>query len=278
MTEARCIAYRVDGAICHAPAIILDHQYGGMICLEHVSPDVQDAITFLLASGTKEGRVDHDGAVYSWQLKTLGRKEQGHSAWIAGKNASCPFCLARWRDLPKVGEKIHFLSDYHAGETGTVVERHFKVVSEPREVCIELDSDLPDVLRALNFERNLISVNIDRYLIGNGTELIVPPWAPPISLREAADIDDVVITLCDRTNDDHDESPNIQLLYHLISHIWRRRLPLQAEEIWRALEAHGAPFHWKHDVMQRYQYGMEALVNVEGRKPFKNRRVAPFTF
>jgi hypothetical protein len=39
-TGARCIAYQDDGTLCRAPASILDHQRGGMVCLQHVPADV----------------------------------------------------------------------------------------------------------------------------------------------------------------------------------------------------------------------------------------------
>jgi hypothetical protein len=30
-----CIAYREDGCLCRGPASILDHQRGGLVCLDH---------------------------------------------------------------------------------------------------------------------------------------------------------------------------------------------------------------------------------------------------
>lgn len=36
----KCIAYRDDGAICKAPATVLDTQRGGMVCRAHApAPD-----------------------------------------------------------------------------------------------------------------------------------------------------------------------------------------------------------------------------------------------
>jgi hypothetical protein len=35
-----CIAYQDDGRLCRAPAAILDHQRGGLVCLQHAPEDV----------------------------------------------------------------------------------------------------------------------------------------------------------------------------------------------------------------------------------------------
>jgi hypothetical protein len=35
MTPATCIAYQDDGRRCRAPASILDHHRGGLVCLDH---------------------------------------------------------------------------------------------------------------------------------------------------------------------------------------------------------------------------------------------------
>jgi hypothetical protein len=69
MSASTCIAYREDGTLCRAPATILDHQRGGMVCLQHVPDDVAEEITLYLKMGTVEGRIDHDGEVYTWRLE-----------------------------------------------------------------------------------------------------------------------------------------------------------------------------------------------------------------
>jgi hypothetical protein len=69
MSPLTCIAYQDDGTICRAPATILDHQRGGMVCLPHVPDAVAEEITLDLKMGTVEGRIDHDGAVYTWRLE-----------------------------------------------------------------------------------------------------------------------------------------------------------------------------------------------------------------
>jgi hypothetical protein len=69
MSPPTCIAYQEDGSLCRAPAPILDHQRGGIVCLQHVPDEVAEAITLPLKMGTVEGRLDHDGEVYNWRLE-----------------------------------------------------------------------------------------------------------------------------------------------------------------------------------------------------------------
>ena len=68
-TAAPCIAYEDDGTLCRAPASILDHQRGGMVCLQHVPADVAEEITLYINMGTVEGQIDNDGEVYTWRLE-----------------------------------------------------------------------------------------------------------------------------------------------------------------------------------------------------------------
>jgi hypothetical protein len=71
MSPLTCIAYQDDGSLCRAPATLLDHQRGGMVCLQHVPDEVAEEITFHLKMGTLEGRLDHDDAVYTWRLEEV---------------------------------------------------------------------------------------------------------------------------------------------------------------------------------------------------------------
>jgi hypothetical protein len=64
-----CIAYQDDGSLCRAPANILDHQRGGLVCLRHVPDEVAEEITLYRKMGIIGGRIDNDGEVYSWHLE-----------------------------------------------------------------------------------------------------------------------------------------------------------------------------------------------------------------
>jgi hypothetical protein len=55
--------------MCHAPAMILASQRGGMVCLQHVPADVAEEITLSIKMGPIEGRIANDGEVYTWRLE-----------------------------------------------------------------------------------------------------------------------------------------------------------------------------------------------------------------
>ena len=69
MPDAHCIAYRADGRVCGEQAMILDHQWAGMVCLAHVPADVAEEITLYMKLGAGEGRIDNDGEVYMWRTE-----------------------------------------------------------------------------------------------------------------------------------------------------------------------------------------------------------------
>ena len=92
MSPPTCIAYQDDGTICRAPATILDHQRGGMVCLQHVPDEVAGEITLDRKIGTVEGRIDHDGAVYTWRLEepaSVGQDWQRLAPAVLQEEQSC---------------------------------------------------------------------------------------------------------------------------------------------------------------------------------------------
>jgi hypothetical protein len=117
----------------------------------------------------------------------------------------------------------------------------------------------------------------DRVLMETLPQGPLPSWVPPIRLKEAGQLDMIAMRMCNEDHPGSHATPDLSLLYQLIQYIWHQRLDLTADEVWAVLEAHGAPLDWRSEVMSRYQYGHEALVRVVGKRPFKNRRVAPLS-
>jgi hypothetical protein len=89
MSPLTCIAYQEDGSLCRAPATILDHQRGGMVCLQHVPDEVAEAITLSLKMGTVEGRIDHDREVYTWRLEESEAFDTDHGPTHGPRRDSC---------------------------------------------------------------------------------------------------------------------------------------------------------------------------------------------
>ena len=101
----------------------------------------------------------------------------------------------------------------------------------------------------------------------------VPSWSPPISLKDAGELDSVVVEFCEKSTSL--QSFNWPTFYEFIRLVWKKRLPLTSNEIWLLFEAHGASFKFKKFVVDFYQKGTELLIYVAGRKPIKKKRVQP---
>ena len=78
LSASTCLASREDGTLCRAPAAILDHQRGGMVCPQHVPDDVAEAITLSIIIGMVEGRIDHDREVSTWRLEASEAFDTSH--------------------------------------------------------------------------------------------------------------------------------------------------------------------------------------------------------
>lgn len=196
------------------------------------------------------------------------------SGWLRGKTSGCPFCLARGRTLPQEGERVRVLFELPSsrrleGREGTVIEKAEEGALKPREIRVEMDNE-PSRFRSM-------IINIDRLLVETLPTGPLPTWAPPISLKAAGPLDLIAMRLCDEETPGSHPTPDTRLMYEFIGYVWKQRLPLTAEEVWAVLEAHGAPLEWRHELIRRYAHGMEALVCIVGRKPFKNRRVPPLS-
>jgi hypothetical protein len=89
MSASTCLAYWDDGTLCRAPASILDHQRGGMVCLQHVPDEVAEEITLSLKMGTVEGRIDHDREVYTWRLEESEAFDTSHGPTHGPRRDSC---------------------------------------------------------------------------------------------------------------------------------------------------------------------------------------------
>jgi len=186
----------------------------------------------------------------------------------AGMKAGCPFCLARKTGVPKVGETIRILSDFRAGQIGKVVPPPPIFASEPYKITIQAEGDPPDVTWTVNTMADLI----ERF---PGPP--VPDWAPPISLKEAEELDGRVVQFCEKSMSSKGWRPNLPYFYAIIRYIWYKRLPLEPAEVWRVLHAHGVARNWQVRLTSLFRGGRDLLVFAEGRKPVKKKRVQPLS-
>jgi len=199
-------------------------------------------------------------------IRASGRR----SGRLIGRASGCLFCTAIGRETPQVGERIRVICEARlprgmVGMTGTVIETPVGESRRLGEIFVEIDDE--------SWRSGVL--NFDQVLVETLPRGPLPWWAPPIPLKEAGQLDMIARILCDEDHPGSHPTLDLSLLYQLIEYIWRQRLPLTADEVWVVLEAHGAPLGWRSEVMNRYQYGIEALIRVVGRKPFKNRRLPP---
>jgi len=195
-------------------------------------------------------------------------RKASHPGVEAGIHSGCPFCLARTAPFPEVGVRIQILTGYRAGLMGAVVKPPPGLPFRNGELfLVQFDHDPPGIHNTVSLEHDLISFP---------SEVPTPIWAPPISLREAAELDDVIVKFCEKRFSTNSSKPQLPTFYELIRHVWRNRLPLEGTDIWPILEAHGAPRKYKKRLIELYQFGRDLLVYTIGRKPIKKKRVAPF--
>lgn len=170
--------------------------------------------------------------------------------------------------MPKVGETIRILGDYRAGVIGTVVPSPPLLAAEPHIIVIRVDDDPPEVTQMVNTRSELIE-----RLPGPP----VPDWVPPISLKEAEELDSRVVPFCEKSMSSKGWRPNLPYFYAIIRYVWYKRLPLEPSEIWQVLHAHGVPRNWQIRLTSLFREGRDLLVFAEGRKPVKKKRVHPWS-
>lgn len=190
----------------------------------------------------------------------------------SGISSGCPFCKAtKIKDMPKPGDLIRIITGYDAGMVARVVDNQYNIHLRNGQFLIRTDDDPPDHTSIINGE------GMYRVLFEHMPPSPIPNWAPPICLRYAAELDTAVVRFWVKSLKQDGSFNPIHAFLELITHIWDNRLPIKPEELWAFLEAHGFPYELKKRLTQVYQEGMNLLIYATRKKPFKNRRVEPFS-
>ena len=185
----------------------------------------------------------------------------------AGVKAGCPFCLARNRGTPKVGERVRILSeDMLTGKVGTVVENCFGIPLQPGQILLQMDG--------VSSGSQLVW-DTTAGLLGPFPDTPLPLWALPLYLERAEEVDKFAVKFCEESIWKKGQAPHWDRFYDLVGLVWWRRLPIKSSEMWALLEAHGVPSNWKSRCTKLYQEGIALLRHVTGRKPYKTNRLYP---
>jgi len=184
---------------------------------------------------------------------------------LAGQRAGCPFCMARLCARPDAGTRVIVLNDFRAGMTGTVSRVDLDQRFPKTTFLMVADLDETGVEQIVNTEHDLIAP------IGAGTP--IPIWLPPLSLRDAAELDEIAVRFCDHCSVSGVFVWDRMSYYAVISGCWQRRLPLTPGEMCSVLSAHSMPAEFTAEAQRAFLEGMELLVYTHGRQPIKKKRV-----
>jgi hypothetical protein len=116
----------------------------------------------------------------------------------------------------------------------------------------------------------------DLYL--NSLLYSVPDWMPPYSIDDNAALHESLIdSMPPMVIGTYSSALSPEQLWRIVITCWRRRLPLQHNELWPMIEAHGVARHQKARLLQTFEFGIKVLVLANGRQPIKRKRMPPMS-
>jgi len=178
--------------------------------------------------------------------------------------ACCPFCVAIASPPLTHGEEVMVISGVQVGLRAKVVPPLSPESLQPGEILLEQLLESGEGRQFVFNQR----AEIAQRLPG----LDRPDWFPPISLADAAELHEGILRFCLRH--DWDEAKTVDWLqfYGLVDSVWRRRLPLEPDEIGILLQRHGLPASCLAEVVNVFRHCRDAVVVAVGRKPIKKKR------
>ena len=182
-----------------------------------------------------------------------------------GASYGCPFCRSARTSLPEVGTRFRLLSGFQAGRRGTVVQSPAPPPLDRDEFLAQMDGE------PRHWQRRILPMDIIEPIPAPEP----PEWAPPVELSVAAELDLVVVKFCEAGNRESGWIIDWTAFYEIVRFTWLKRLPLQAEEIWVVLRAHGVPDEFREELSEFFRKGRDLLVYAVGKKPIKKTRVKP---
>jgi hypothetical protein len=187
---------------------------------------------------------------------------------IEGFLSGCPFCTSYRIGILEIGSRFRIISAFKTGTIGTVVEWPKNVPKIPDEFMAHLDHDPPEWQIRISIKQEMIQV------------FPFPPtpeWAPPLSMRDASELDKTIICFCAKSFQNGKWKIDWNSFNGVIRMTWYNRLPLEPDELWLVLKAHGVPEKSKRNLVGFYERGRNLLVYSGGRKPIKKKKVEPLT-
>jgi len=185
---------------------------------------------------------------------------------IEGFLSGCPFCTSQRIGIPEIGSRFRIIWGTHLGAVGTVVEWPENTPYIPDEFLAQVDNEPPEWQTRVCIKRQMIQVF---------PFAPVPEWAPPLCMSDAGEIDLATVRFCERSFQKGKWKTDWDSLNEVVRTSWYKRLPLELNELWLVLKAHGVPETVESEIVEFYERGRSLLVHSCGRKPIKKKRVKP---
>ena len=180
---------------------------------------------------------------------------------------ACPYCLAAQSPWPVVGTSLMFLNGIDVGQVGVVVRDKWGTCPSDRFLVKMEYEKQSDVLRMVMPRHELyLDVNLLR----------IPDWVPSVSIEDNARLHERFLC-CGGLAAAQDRDGFGTAFADVVHVCWQHRLPLNAEEIWLALQAHGLDPHSKARVVELFEFGTGLLVRTHGRPAIKRKRMPPMS-
>ena len=186
----------------------------------------------------------------------------------SGRVAGCSFCTALATRHFAPEQRVRLLSGCYAGKEATVVDPPENFKNDRDIIIVQMDEDDFNTQQRVNLRFEIV----ERF-----PYLPVPIWAPQISIRKTCDLHERIIGFCDKSALGSAQNMDLTSLYALIWHIWNKRLPLEPNEVWNILDAHGVPKNWRNQIKGIIKHGLGLLITMFGKKPIKKFLVKPMT-
>lgn len=198
--------------------------------------------------------------------KTMTKDRSIVPGSIEGFLSGCPFCTSQRIGIPEISSRFRIILGTHLGAIGTVVEWSKNIPSMPDEFLAHLDHEPPEWQTRVCIKRQMIQLF---------PFAPVPEWAPPLCMSDAGEIDQATVRFCEMSFQKGKWKTDWNSLNEVIAVSWYKRLPLEPNELWLILKAHGAPETSEPEIVEFYERGRNLLVYSCGRKPIKKKRVKP---
>jgi hypothetical protein len=176
--------------------------------------------------------------------------------------------LAANNPWPAVGTTILFLRRENIGQTGVVIEDKFGSC-RGGSFLVRLANQGEGVIGSavMPFTDLYIDVN----------EFCLPTWMPPVSIEDNAHLHEGMLRYLVRTSASRNRRVRKESIQSLIATCWWGRLPLDGNDIWPMLAAHGVRESDRSFLIQHFEFGLDLLRNVNGRRAIKRKRMPAFS-